>query len=163
MTPLNANLNAVMSHLMPHLVFVFGTLKEGFPNFDANQGARVPGEFVTVQRFPLHLVGERCSPWLINSPGQGQQVAGQLFQVDPAALEQMDKLERINEPDGYRRLPIEVAPRGASPASRLEAFAYLKEPAQFSLTNARHGPLAEYTLEHAALYRSRAPTPGTPS
>ena len=43
---------------MAHLVFVFGTLKEGFPNFRINKGIRVVGEFVTVQRFPLHLIGE---------------------------------------------------------------------------------------------------------
>ena len=28
---------------MFHLVFVFGTLKEGFPNFTANRGVRRPG------------------------------------------------------------------------------------------------------------------------
>ena len=34
-------------------------------------------------------------------------------------------------------------------------FAYLKPPEQFSPSSARLGPLAEYTLEHAALYRGR--------
>ncbi|WP_285414832.1 hypothetical protein [Variovorax sp. efr-133-TYG-130] len=35
---------------MTDLVFVFGTLKEGFPNFTTNRGKRVAGEFVTVER-----------------------------------------------------------------------------------------------------------------
>ena len=141
---------------MPHLVFVFGTLKEGFPNFGSNAGIRLPGEFVTEQPLPLYLVGERHSPWLINAPGQGYQVAGQVFHVDQAALEQMDALERIGEPDGYRRLSVAVVARGASFSQRIVAYAYMKAPEQFSLSSARLGPLAEYTLEHAALYRRRA-------
>jgi gamma-glutamylaminecyclotransferase len=140
---------------MPHLVFVFGTLKEGFPNFRRNHGVRLPGEFVTEQRLPLYLVGERHSPWLINSPGQGHQVAGQVFQVDHAALDQMDDLERINEPDGYRRLSISVVARDSSSGVSSLVFAYLKPPEQLSLSSVRLGPLAEYTLEHAALYQSR--------
>jgi gamma-glutamylaminecyclotransferase len=143
-------------------VFVFGTLKEGFPNFGANKGIRIPGKFVTAQRLPLYLVGERHSPWLVNAPGEGHQVAGQVYQVDLPALEQMDVLERVNEPDGYKRLSIEVVAQGASSSCEsMHVFAYLKQPEQFNLSSARLGPLDEYTLEHAALYRGRALTPPT--
>ena len=93
---------------MAHLVFVYGTLKEGFPNFRVNRGSRVPGAFVTRQRFRLYLVGERCTPWLIDDPGHGARVAGQVFAVDDATLEQMDLLEGTAEPDGYRRRWIAV-------------------------------------------------------
>src|SRR5262245_57080429 len=144
---------------MSHLVFVFGTLKQGFPNFRVNRGTRVPGEFVTAQRLPLYLVGERYSPWLIYAPGQGHHVAGQVFQVGNATLEQMDALERTSESDGYKRLSIEVIAQGALSGEHLLVFAYLKQPEQFNPANARLGPLAEYTLEHAALYQSRALTP----
>lgn len=83
---------------MNHLVFVFGTLKEGFPN----KGIRMAGTFLTKECYPLYLVGERHSPWLINAPGDGKRIVGQVFEVDQAALEAMDKLERISVPDGYR-------------------------------------------------------------
>ena len=33
---------------------------------------------------------------------------GQVFEVDPAALAAMDDLERITQPDGYRRRPVDV-------------------------------------------------------
>ncbi|WP_156486258.1 hypothetical protein [Marinomonas sp. TW1] len=46
-------------------VFVFETLKEGFPNFNHNQGRRFRREFVTQKAFPLYLVGEGYSPWLM--------------------------------------------------------------------------------------------------
>jgi gamma-glutamylaminecyclotransferase len=152
--PLTANVKALMSQ---H-VFVFGTLKEGFPNFGANNGIRIPGKFVTAQRLPLYLVGERHSPWLVNAPGEGHQVAGQVYQVDHPALEQMDVLERVNEPEGYKRVSIEVVGQGASSCKSRHVFASLKQPEQFNLSSARLGPLDEYTLEHAALYRGRALT-----
>jgi gamma-glutamylaminecyclotransferase len=138
---------------MLHRVFVFGTLKQGFPNFATNRGQRVPGRFVTTLRYPLYLVGERHSPWLLDSPGEGQRIAGQLFEVDGPTLEAMDRLERITEPDGYRRVEIDVEAE-AQPAQR--ASIYLKPREQFDPTEARLGPLGEYTLEHAALYRSRS-------
>ncbi|MBI2772034.1 MAG: gamma-glutamylcyclotransferase [Burkholderiales bacterium] len=140
---------------MPHLVFVFGTLKEGFPNFATNKGARIAGEFVTAQAFPLYLVGERCSPWMIDQPGQGHRVAGQLFEVDGETLARMDALERIGEADGYRRVVIDVADTADAAGAVRAVFAYLKPATQFRELDARHGPLSCYTLEHAALYRAR--------
>ncbi|HYP70984.1 MAG TPA: gamma-glutamylcyclotransferase family protein, partial [Variovorax sp.] len=89
---------------MNHLVFVFGTLKEGFPNFATNKGRRLPGVFLTKDRYPFYLVGERHSPWLVDQPGEGERVVGQVFEVDKVALAAMDALERIHEPDGYRRV-----------------------------------------------------------
>ena len=140
---------------MVNLVFVFGTLKEGFPNFHVNQGERLPGVFATALAFPLYLVGSRNSPWMIDSPGQGHPVAGQVFRVSDAVLAQMDLLERVAEPDGYHRALIEVAAKSTSTVSTVQAFAYLKRATQFEFADAREGPLSEYTQAHAALYRSR--------
>ena len=50
--------------MQEHLVFVFGTLKEGFPNFATNRGARVAGSFRTRAAYPLYLVGDRHVPWI---------------------------------------------------------------------------------------------------
>ena len=141
---------------MKHLVFVFGTLKEGFPNFPTNRGRRLPGAFFTRERYPLYLVGERHSPWLVNAPGQGERIAGQVFEVDQAALDAMDALERIAEPDGYRRIVLEVEALDALSAGSLSVFAYLKQAQHFAPAEVRLGPFAEYTLAHAALYRARA-------
>jgi gamma-glutamylaminecyclotransferase len=138
-----------------HLVFVFGTLKAEFPNSDVNTGIRVPGSFVTEDRYPFYLVGERHSPWVLNSPGQGLHVEGQLFEVTDAGLQQMDALERVGEPDGYERIRIKVREAGSSPADTVEAFVYLKNPASLRPDEVHAGPLGEYTTAHAALYRKR--------
>jgi len=138
---------------MKELVFVFGTLKEGFPNFETNRGERMPGNFTTIERYPFYLVGTRCSPWLIDMPGQGERVAGQVFAVDQDALDAMDRLERVTESDGYRRVSVEVE---AENGSALTAHAYLKQARHLNPRDVHLGPLSEYTLEHAALYRPRS-------
>ena len=137
-------------------VFVFGTLKEGFPNSGANAGTRVPGIFVTKERYPLYLVGERHSPWMLNAPGQGEHVHGQVFLIDREALRRMDALERVDEPDGYDRIQIRVSQLSANHEPELIAYAYLKHPRNMASAEIMVGPLAEYTHEHATLYRKRA-------
>lgn len=141
---------------MRHLVFVYGTLKEGFPNFAKNKGVHVPGAFRTLQRYPLYLMGERYSPWLINDPGHGDRVSGQVFEVDHPALATMDILERIGEPDGYCRVAIVLESRQNGCNQLVNAFAYLKQAEHFQPSMVRAGCLSEYTLDHAALYQPKA-------
>jgi gamma-glutamylaminecyclotransferase len=136
------------------LVFVFGTLKQGFPNFATNRGRRVGGTFRTLERLPLLLVGQRHVPWLIHSPGLGERVAGEVYEVDAATLAAMDELEGVSRPDGYQRKALRV--RGASlDDAVLEVQAYMKRPEQLDESDVQLGPLAEYTLAHAVLYRRR--------
>jgi len=134
-------------------VFLFGTLKEGFPNSSTNKGSRVDGEFLTKVRYPLYLVGERYSPWLVLSEGEGFQIRGQVFTIDEATLDDMDRLERIHQADGYRRVQVEVI--SESTGEEMQVFVYVKPPAQLEGMLVQLGPLAEYELEHALLYQKR--------
>ncbi|HEY6514304.1 MAG TPA: gamma-glutamylcyclotransferase family protein [Burkholderiaceae bacterium] len=137
------------------LVFVFGTLKEGFPNFAVNRGRRVGAAFRTLERRPLLLMGERHVPWLIDSPGLGERVAGELYEVDAAALAAMDELEGIGRPDGYHRKALPVQPATPGDDTVVLAQVYMKHAEQVIEADVRVGPLPEYTLAHAALYRRR--------
>ena len=134
-------------------VFVFGTLKQGFPNSNTNRGARVAGDFFTKNRYPLYLVGERHSPWLVLSEGEGFQVRGQVFTVDEATLGDMDRLERTHEVDGYRRVQVPVF--SESTYEEIQVFVYVKPPRQLEGMLIQLGPIAEYELEHALLYQKR--------
>ena len=134
------------------LVFVFGTLKAGFPNFAVNQGQRVGGVFRTVQPHPLYLMGARHVPWMIDAPGGGECVAGEVYEVDAAALAAMDELEGVGRPDGYHRTALQV--QGAD-AAVVMAQVYMKHAHQVVQADVRVGPLPEYTMDHAALYRTR--------
>jgi len=136
-----------------HSVFVFGTLKEGFPNAGTNKGSRVAGEFFTINRYPLYLVGERYSPWFVLSEGEGVQVLGQVFTVDEATLGDMDRLERVHEADGYRRVQVQVFSESSN--EEMQVFVYVKPAQQLEGMLVQLGPIAEYELEHASLYQKR--------
>jgi len=74
--------------------------------------------------------------------------------VDAATLAAMDELEGVSRPDGYQRKALRV--RGASlDDAVLEVQAYMKRPEQLDESDVQLGPLAEYTLAHAVLYRRR--------
>lgn len=134
-------------------IFVYGTLKTGFPNFHINTGKRVPGEFVTVEKFPLYLIGPTQVPWLVNRPGQGECVVGEVFEVDAATLARMDKLEQIDEPLWYAREPLWVRRMDDERAQPLQVQVYFGSAERLALETIHAGPLAVYTAEQALGYR----------
>lgn len=139
-------------------LFVYGTLKQGFPNQHLNHGRRVGGDHRTRLPYPLYVVtlpNEDRAPWLMNEPGAGHAVTGQVFEVADDALRQMDAFEEVGHPDGYVRVELELEAAG-DPRARLHAFAYLKPVPQLARCLAREGPFAEYTLALAAGYRLAA-------
>jgi len=79
-------------------VFVYGTLKRGEPNFSVlstakNGFSQFLSEAETTTKFPL-VVGTRYNiPFLLDRPGVGNFVKGEIFTVDEKMLEELDKLE----------------------------------------------------------------------
>ncbi len=136
------------------LVFVYGTLKRGFPNHVRYLGrARLLGEFRTVEAFPLVLNGHRCSPCLVDCPGVGKSVRGEVYVVDAAMLDALDRLERTAATDGYHRRPIAVEPVAGPEKTGLTVHAYLKAA---HLVDAKPtGNLSVYTPALGARYRPR--------
>jgi gamma-glutamylaminecyclotransferase len=140
---------------MQLLVFVYGTLKEGFPNFHLNPGRRIPGTYRTRQALPFYVVqlrDEDRAPWLVNKPGQGVQVAGQVFEVDAATLQAMDDFEEVGLPTGYVRVELELEAVDQAGVG-VSAHAYMKEEHQMVECLAVEGPFAEYTEQLAVGYR----------
>ena len=124
------------------LVFVYGTLKRGFPNHEAFMGgAELVGVYETTDTYPLLVAGPWFSPVLVNRKGEGKQVVGEVYRVDREGLEAMDRLESTHEPRGYRRRRISVRPLEGGEGV-LEVFAYLKEPEHVGETHSE--PLREY-------------------
>ena len=135
-----------------HQVFVFGTLKQGFCNFLINQGRRIGGDFVTVQRYSLYIIGEENLPWLVTetTAGEGHAVVGQLFEIDDATLADMDRLERVDQPLWYQRKAVEVSQVGGGPATT--AWVYLGNHERLATEPVHVGPVPEYTQALAAAY-----------
>lgn len=117
----------------------------------------MPGGYRTQQAFPLYVVklhNEDRAPWLVNNPGEGFQVYGEVFEVDAPTLQAMDVLEEVGQPSGYLRVEIALeamnAPRGNTPTT--SAYAYLKQAHQMADSLAVEGPFEAYTLELAKGY-----------
>ncbi len=138
---------------MEHLVFVYGTLKQGYPNFHINHGRRLAGEFITVERHALLVLGPDWLPWLLPTAGQGERVTGEVYAVDDAGLARMDRLEQIDEPGWYLRRRIAVVPKLEPGAAPIEPWVYFGHDDRPITDTVHLGPLAEYTLEHAKTYR----------
>lgn len=134
-------------------VFVYGTLKEGFPNFDFNEGIRCRGNFETLDKYPLYLVGERYTPWLILTRGNGNPVKGQVFEVSQASLTNQDRFEGIDQLNGYRRASVRV--KSIEGGEQLDAFIYGKPTDRLKQSEIRCELAGEYLPEHAKLYCRR--------
>ncbi len=138
---------------MPVLLFVYGTLKEGFPNFHLNVGRRVPGDFRTRQPYRLLVVrlpNEDRAPWLLPATGHGHRVTGQVFEVDDDVLAEIDRFEEVGQPTGYVRVPLELERVGHE--DTVSAFVYLKQDHQLAHCLAVEGPYEEYTADLATGY-----------
>lgn len=87
-------------------VFVYGTLKKGQPNyyrmFDRSNGKT---EFLasacTTQKYPLVIATKHNIPFLLNIPGQGHRVQGEIYKVDDQMLKFLDAFEGV--PTMYQR------------------------------------------------------------
>lgn len=134
------------------LLFVYGSLKEGFPNAHVNRGSRIPGRYRTVFAHPLYLA-DGVLPCLLASPGQGHQVIGQLYEVTESELAAMDALERVGQPGGYDRVTIDIELDDGGTSEPIAAFVYVQSGSRLAGAGPHLGPLAEYTDEHARTLR----------
>ena len=139
---------------MMHHLFVYGTLKKGFPNHDHYmRSAQELGTYQTIEKYPLVLCGARYVPCMIFSPGEGHHVEGELYEVDDECLNRIDALERISDSDGYKRTVIRVGPSGRRNQDIREALAYFIMPEQ--VTDCRSNALKTYGPGQAKKYTPR--------
>lgn len=79
-------------------LFVYGTLKSGQPNHNilrdpANGLAKYWCKATTTIKMPL-VIGTRYNiPFLINKPGVGNYVTGEIYEVDDEMMNILDNLE----------------------------------------------------------------------
>ncbi|XP_073698491.1 gamma-glutamylaminecyclotransferase B-like [Garra rufa] len=93
------------------LVFMYGTLKKDQPNYirmqdPANGQAEFLARARTVEKYPLVIGTEWNIPFLLNKPGMGQRVHGEIYRVDQKMLEFLDKFEGC--PEWYKRIKVKL-------------------------------------------------------
>ena len=84
-------------------IFVFGTLKRGFPLHDrALAGADYRGLYRTSERFPMFVAGQWFAPMVLDEPGIGHHVLGELYEVEDWRLKLIDEMESVGIPGNFR-------------------------------------------------------------
>lgn len=104
-------LNMSQEECSEYYIFVYGTLKRGQPNniylMDQTLGkAKFIGKAVCLERLPLVIYSQYNIPFLLDCPGTGEQVEGEVYQVDDRMLKWMDDFEE--HPTYYLRSKIQV-------------------------------------------------------
>lgn len=95
-----------------HLVFVYGTLKEGFPNAHVMpQSITYAGTAHTKFPYPLVVDNQMAVPFLLDLPShpRAECVQGELYFVDDEALKFLDEFEGLHN-GYYVRNVIQVVP-----------------------------------------------------
>ncbi|KAK7407157.1 hypothetical protein VNO78_08834 [Psophocarpus tetragonolobus] len=94
------------------LMFAYGTLKQGFPNhylmeeLMSKDEAVLIGRYMTQEAYPL-VCGPHGIPYLINLPGWGHRVKGEVYAVSEGAVVVLDEFEGVSV-GCYERLPVVV-------------------------------------------------------
>lgn len=107
-----------------HMLFVYGTLKRGFPNYGlmedliGEDDAVFVGTFYTEQPYPL-VCGPHGIPYLINLPRKGHRVKGEVYAVSDGAVARLDEFEGVSG-GYYERVAVVVEEGG----EKVEAEAY---------------------------------------
>ncbi|KAK3020306.1 hypothetical protein RJ639_046518 [Escallonia herrerae] len=99
------------------LIFTYGTLKHSFSNHALLHDMMATGDVTylglcrTLHKLPL-VCGPYRVPFLLNFPGCGHRVSGELYAVSTPALARMDELEGTSR-GHYQRLPLQVVRSGS--------------------------------------------------
>ncbi|XP_072884867.1 gamma-glutamylaminecyclotransferase-like isoform X2 [Hemitrygon akajei] len=92
-------------------VFVYGTLKAGQPNHhymvsEAQGKGQYCGRGVTLERYPLVVAGKYNIPFLLDEPGSGKLISGEVYAVDSQLLQFLDEFESC--PEMYQRKQVAI-------------------------------------------------------
>lgn len=155
------------------LVFVYGTLKQGYYNYDVYLKPAVEmgkAEFVAAAKtgdpaFHLVLKKDRWVPCMYRAPTKadgyegeldGYQVPGEVYRVDRDVVEALDILEGVDEAYYLREdIPVELLEGpDAGKIVTCGAYVMLRRAELLELTR-----VPEYTLELHVGYKSKVRTP----
>ncbi|XP_062029525.1 putative gamma-glutamylcyclotransferase At3g02910 [Rosa rugosa] len=150
----------------PHLIFSYGTLKRGFHNHKLTKelidqdDAVFIGPYITLHAYPL-VCGPHGLPYLINLPGSGHRIRGELYAVSARGLARFDELEGTSI-GHYERLPVQLTVNAdRDDVVPVEAEAYFAHRSFGEAMWERNGKegLTEFTENEAKGYVKRQDRP----
>ena len=130
-----------------NLVFVYGSLKQGYHNHDViafdfdnharNKGYDYLGKTKTVDKFTMYDMGSFPA---ISFDENGKHVTGELYAVDDATLDLIDVLEGY--PDHYDRKEVELE------GIEVKAWIYFYKEPEDDLSVVNSSSDSEYVWEY---------------
>ena len=108
-------------------IFVYGSLKKGKNLHFYLKNAKFLGNAVTCEKYPMVISKSGWYPYLIEKPGIGFKVKGEVYQISPKLLKILDKVEEA--PFYYYRKQIPICLNKKT----TRAWAYfVKKPPKFN-------------------------------
>ncbi len=87
---------------MGELLFVYGTLKRGFPNHRYLKGSKFVGRGRTKEKYALYVA---AVPYVVKGM-RVSHILGEVYEVSKRTLSEIDRLE--GHPEHYRREKVEI-------------------------------------------------------
>jgi gamma-glutamylaminecyclotransferase len=107
-------------------IFAAGTLKHGFALHEEGLANAVfLGCYRTLEPYPLLIAGPWYAPMILDQPGIGENIIGELYDAPDDALRALDALESVGQPGNFR-ITVQVQPVGGGPHA--SAFMFVKSP-----------------------------------
>merc|ERR1712080_289124 len=132
-------------------VFIYGTLKQGFPNHHHLQDfSHGMSKFIclakTVKKYPLLVDKDRWYiPFLLDTDGMGHHVQGEVYEVDQVMLDWLDQFEAVG--DLYKVVQLDVMNEHEQ---TLTCLCYMMNDSNDKYLQHKYQEI--YTIEDAALY-----------
>eukprot|EP00929_Paragymnodinium_shiwhaense_P072905 TRINITY_DN37006_c0_g1_i1.p1 TRINITY_DN37006_c0_g1~~TRINITY_DN37006_c0_g1_i1.p1 ORF type:complete len:231 (+),score=37.88 TRINITY_DN37006_c0_g1_i1:53-694(+) len=151
---------------LEHTLFVYGTLKRLFTNHvrylgvaEARHGARFAARAESLEKYPLvvrppSMLPATCGPVLMDKPGTGHRIAGEIFHVDNKCLEAMDILEGVKAGYYYKKtIKVQLLDKAAASSLGSEEVSCISYffPGKEELLALPY--TASYSADHHAQYR----------
>jgi gamma-glutamylaminecyclotransferase len=106
-------------------VFIYGTLKGSFAFHELGlAGAGFLGRYQTAQPYPLYIAMPFYGPMMLDRPGEGLVVQGEVYEADEERLQLIDGLEDVGKPGSFRST---IMVETAGGAQGFAAVAYFKD------------------------------------
>lgn len=158
-------------HPKQTILFIYGTLKKGFPNYHIFSDFILSGDVsllspsiaTTTTPYPL-IIGPLAVPFLLPLPSVAGSnfISGELISVSPRALSALDDLEGVSV-GHYERRPVAVKTKDGVDME-VEAYFAHRSYAEVMWRRSGEKGIGEYTDEMALEYvkpEDRTPDIGT--
>jgi len=90
------------------IVFVYGSLKRGKKLHHFLKNAKFLGEAITCEKYPMVLSKSGWYPYLIEKPGVGYRIKGEVYKITPKILKILDKVEEVPHYFYRKKICIEI-------------------------------------------------------